>query len=277
VVIPKGASFDQNITPINNAAPSYDFSRSVNYVCIYGTATRTQPSGESYTIYFIETIFSNGKKTVVSRRYTDFFKLDQQLQKEYIGLPKLPPKTIGDKLAESVVQWRKTTLQQYLRFLIHHPSIARNQLLIKFLTHSSDPSADITSLSNAQLGKQTDVLQTNTVSDINETRDSTSGVLSELQTTNDPREPQRQETPSVIEEVKETKKIKSSKPKETKKHKKSKKSHKKSSPVETLPKPTEVVESGAQEIQCHNNEQLSESTCEFTDACQANGLQERME
>jgi len=85
-----------------------------------------------YTVYEIAVQSPSTISWVIYKRYNDFHKLNNQLQK-VDGLPKLPPKKIFMLMDLAFVENRKKGLQEYLSKLLQLPGLMRNPVLIDFL------------------------------------------------------------------------------------------------------------------------------------------------
>ena len=73
----------------------------------------------------------------ISKRYSDFRDLDQELAKRYPkrlqGILRLPPKKYVNNLGPALVEYRQNALDSYLKSLLHDKALLRSHVLREFL------------------------------------------------------------------------------------------------------------------------------------------------
>ena len=77
---------------------------------------RRSPAGQLYTVYRIE-VYHNGSWNRIEKRYNDFYKLHKEMKK-LCSTPKFPPKKMMRNLSNTVIEERRSQLENYLQELI---------------------------------------------------------------------------------------------------------------------------------------------------------------
>jgi len=95
-------------------------------------------SGKKYTEYIIDITTSNGYDYTIARRFSEFHCLYELLFHNFQIQFTFPPKKLN-KLSGSLIEIRKKELENFLKFLINHPTpaIRKSSDLIRFLDQNN--------------------------------------------------------------------------------------------------------------------------------------------
>lgn len=87
-----------------------------------------------YTVYCIE-LYLNGKCNKIERRYSEFHKLNRTLKKYFNQdrIPQLPPKRVVRNLSEKLIEYRRTSLEDYLKKVLKNIGLDVAKELNEFL------------------------------------------------------------------------------------------------------------------------------------------------
>lgn len=93
---------------------------------------RRSPTGQLYTVYRIE-VYHDGCWNRIEKRYNDFYQLHKEMKK-ICPTPKFPPKKMMRNLSNTVIEERRSQLENYLQQLIRNESTQPN--IFQFLSLS---------------------------------------------------------------------------------------------------------------------------------------------
>ena len=94
--------------------------------------TAVDDHNNRFTQYVIQVVTEDGAGWELRRRYSQFAELHEQMKSLFSGLPKLPPKTMGNKLSPAVVTARQNSLEVYLDLLLDDSLTRRADPLFQF-------------------------------------------------------------------------------------------------------------------------------------------------
>ncbi|EAL64693.1 hypothetical protein DDB_G0285711 [Dictyostelium discoideum AX4] len=101
-------------------------------------AENREQFGKKFTEYIIDITNSNGHEYTIARRFSEFHSLYELLVHNYqIQFP-FPPKKLN-KLNVNIIEIRKKALQDFLKFLVIHPSasVRKSDDVIRFLDQNT--------------------------------------------------------------------------------------------------------------------------------------------
>jgi hypothetical protein len=102
---------------------------------------------KSFTEYRIS-VSINGRRWIVSRRYSEFYNLSKVIASSMPqlvrALPKFPSKSIFASMSKKNLQLRQDNLDAYLRELVCHPEVWRSSDLVMFLDDSAKMLQNLT-------------------------------------------------------------------------------------------------------------------------------------
>ncbi|KAN0041877.1 hypothetical protein ACTFIV_004430 [Dictyostelium citrinum] len=101
-------------------------------------AENREQFGKKFTEYIIDITTSNGHEYTIARRFSEFHSLYELLVHNYqIQFP-FPPKKLN-KLNVNIIEIRKKALQDFLKYLVIHPSasVRKSDDVIRFLDQNT--------------------------------------------------------------------------------------------------------------------------------------------
>lgn len=109
----------------------------------FTAANAVNHTSKPYTIYEISITSPVAPSWVLLKRYRSFEAFNKNLKRELVHhpelrhieyeLPPLPPRTLWGRLAAETVAKRQKIFQEYVRFLLSHPQLVCNTLVMDFL------------------------------------------------------------------------------------------------------------------------------------------------
>ncbi|KAF2071558.1 hypothetical protein CYY_007130 [Polysphondylium violaceum] len=95
-------------------------------------------SGKKYTEYIIDVVTSSGYDYTIARRFSEFHSLYELLFHNFQIQFTFPPKKLN-KLNGNLIEMRKKELENFLKFVINHPTsaIRKSNDLVRFLDQNN--------------------------------------------------------------------------------------------------------------------------------------------
>ncbi|RIA99387.1 hypothetical protein C1645_747570 [Glomus cerebriforme] len=117
--------------------PSWQEKAPIFRVLVHNPEKRVKLGGVSeYTIFHVTSLFSNGVRVTVERRFSQFEWLYNRLSAKFgaFVLPPLPEKQYSGRFNEEFIEKRRRALEQFINRLARHPVIRYSDLLTHFLS-----------------------------------------------------------------------------------------------------------------------------------------------
>ncbi|KYR02637.1 hypothetical protein DLAC_00086 [Tieghemostelium lacteum] len=101
-------------------------------------AENREVSGKAFTEYIIDIVDNDGKEYTIARRFSEFYSLYQLMKHNFQIKYEFPPKRLN-KLNRDLVAMRQKSLQEFIKFLIVHPSppVRKSYDLSRFLDQNN--------------------------------------------------------------------------------------------------------------------------------------------
>ncbi|EGC33926.1 hypothetical protein DICPUDRAFT_88567 [Dictyostelium purpureum] len=101
-------------------------------------AENREQYGKKFTEYIIDVTTSSGSEYTIARRFSEFFSLYELLVHNFQIQFQFPPKKLN-KFSGNIIEARKKSLQDFLKFLVIHPSLSvrKSSDLSRFLDQNT--------------------------------------------------------------------------------------------------------------------------------------------
>ncbi|CAB4416731.1 unnamed protein product [Rhizophagus irregularis] len=119
------------------SGPSWHEKAVLFKVIVHNPEKRVKLGGVSeYTIFYVTSLFPNGVRVTVERRFSQFEWLYNRLSAKFgaFVLPPLPEKQYSGRFNEEFIEKRRRALERFINRLARHPVIRYSDLLTHFLS-----------------------------------------------------------------------------------------------------------------------------------------------